>query len=358
VASGSISTLLVRPVVATILSVADAERALQEFYRATGLTPELVADGDARITPAQFCIAWAELVRLTRDPSIALKMAQSTPPGAFGIVEYLCRSAPTLGEALRQWVRYLNILDDAVEVALVEEGDVAAVRVTAESEAPAPASHELCFAMLHAQATAISTVPFRATRVDFTHPATESVDAYGRFFDAPVHFRAAETQLVIARPLLDAKLVSADPTLFGILARAANDEQRKQAAEGQEKVLTAQVKRTLQKALREGASEVDDVAKRLGLSGRSLQRRLKDEGTSFQELREETRRDLARHYLDLDLAISEISFLLGFSEPSAFFRAFKRWTGLTPLESRAQRGHSIGAGGHGATRTVDPSFSS
>jgi AraC-like DNA-binding protein len=356
VASGSISTLLVRPVVATILSVDDAERALAEFYRATGLTAELVADGDARITPAQFCVAWAELVRLTRDPSIALRMAQSTPPGAFGIVEYLCRSAPTLGEALRQWVRYLNILDDAVEVALVEEGEVAAIRVTAESEAPAPASHELCFAMLHVQATAISTERFRATRVDFTHPS-DLADAYGRFFEAPVRFGAAETQLVIARSLLGAKLVSADPTLFGILARAADDEQRKQVAEGQDKVLTAQVKRTLQKALREGASEVDDVAKRLGLSGRSLQRRLKDEGTSFQELREETRRDLARHYLDLDLAISEISFLLGFSEPSAFFRAFKRWTGLTPLESRAQRGHSIGAGGHGATRPGDPSFS-
>ena len=357
VASGSISTLLVRPVVATILSVDDAEHALREFYRATGLTPELVADGDARITPAQFCVAWAELVRQTRDPSIALKMARSTPPGAFGIVEYLCRSAPTLGEALRQWVRYLNLLDDAVEVALVEEGDVAAVRVTAESEAPAPASHELCFAMLHAQATAISTVPFRAERVDFTH-RSNLVEAYARFFDAPVRFGAAETELVIARSLMDAKLVSADPALFGILARAADDAERKQTVEAQDKVLTAQVKRTLHKALREGASEVDDVAKRLGLSGRSLQRRLKDEGTSFQELREETRRDLARHYLDLDLAISEISFLLGFSEPSAFFRAFKRWTGLTPLESRAQRGHSIGASGHGAKGGGEPSFSS
>lgn len=333
-ASGSISTLLVRPIVATILGVDDVERSLQDFHRATGLTPELVADGDARITPAQFCVAWAELVRISRSPRVALDMAKATPPGAFGIVEYLCRSAPTLGEALRQWVRYLNILDDAVEVALVEEGDVAAVRVMAESEAPAPASHELCFAMLHLQATAITTVPFRATRVDFTHPS-ENTDAYSKFFEAPVRFSARDTELVIARSLLDAKLVSADPTLFGILARAADDEQRKQTTESKDKVLTAQVKRTLQKALREGASEVDDVAKRLGLSGRSLQRRLKDEGTSFQELREETRRDLARHYLELDLAISEISFLLGFSEPSAFFRAFKRWTGLTPQESRA-----------------------
>ena len=75
----------------------------------------------------------------------------------------------------------------------------------------------------------------------------------------------------------------------------------------------------------------ETVAKRLGLTSRSLQRRLKDDGTSFQTLREDVRRELARRYLDDGLAIAEISFLLGFSEPSAFFRAFKRWTGETPL---------------------------
>ena len=68
---------------------------------------------------------------------------------------------------------------------------------------------------------------------------------------------------------------------------------------------------------------------------RSLQRRLKDEGTAFQTVREDVRHELAQRYLDDNLSISEISFLLGFSEPSAFFRAFKRWTGLTPVERRA-----------------------
>ena len=75
----------------------------------------------------------------------------------------------------------------------------------------------------------------------------------------------------------------------------------------------------------------------LGLTSRSLQRRLKDEGTAFQTLREDVRRELAQRYLSDGLSIAEISFLLGFSEPSAFFRAFKRWTGKTPLESRLAR---------------------
>ena len=89
--------------------------------------------------------------------------------------------------------------------------------------------------------------------------------------------------------------------------------------------------------LRADEGHIEHVAKQLGMTARNLQRRLKDDGTSFQTVREDVRRELAKRYLDDRLAISEISFLLGFSEPSAFFRAFKRWTGMTPIEARAAR---------------------
>jgi AraC-like DNA-binding protein len=92
--------------------------------------------------------------------------------------------------------------------------------------------------------------------------------------------------------------------------------------------------RVLHAALRAGEGHVDVIAKRLGLTARSLQRRLKDEGTTFNAVREDVRRQLSRRFLEDGLSIAEISFLLGFSEPSAFFRAFKRWTGQTPLEAR------------------------
>jgi AraC-like DNA-binding protein len=330
--SGSVSVLLVRPLAAAIGAIAAAR--LPAFWGATDLTPELVADDDARISPAQFCIAWAELIRLTADPAIALAIAEATPPGAFGIVEYVCRSAPTLGEALRQWVRYLNLLDDAVEVALVVEGDRAYLRVVRESEAPAPASHELCFALLARQARQLSTVPFRITAVELVHPAAEAgaPARYRAWFDAPVRFGAEHTQLVFPAAALGASLVSADPALLAILTRAADELHRATP----DATLTAQVARVLRDALKSDEGHVDHVAKQLGLTARSLQRRLKDESTSFQAVRESVRRELAQRYLDDKLAISEISFLLGFSEPSAFFRAFKRWTGMTPIQARAR----------------------
>ena len=324
---GSVSVLLVRPVIAAVGSAG-----LPAFWGATDLTPQIVADDDARITPAQFCVAWSEAMRLTGDSRLALKIAAATPPGAFGVVEYVCRSAPTLGDALRQWVRYLNLLDDAVVVGLVTEGDRAYLRVVRESEAPAPASHELCWALVARYAKELSTVPFRVLAIELAHRPPGDVAPYRAFFDAPVVFGAATTQMVFPASVLAASLVSSDPALLAILTRAADEVARKMVT--RDPPLTQQVKRALHDLLRNDEANVDVVAKRLGMTSRSLQRRLKDEGTAFQTVREDLRRELAERYLADGLAIAEISFLLGFSEPSAFFRAFKRWTGETPLAHR------------------------
>lgn len=323
---GTVSVVLVRPLVAAI-----EPPGLPAFWGATDLTPQMVADDDARVSAAQLCVAWAEAIRLTGDAQLALRIAAGTPSGAFGIVEYVCRASPTVGDALRQWVRYLNLLDDAVAVALVVEGDRAYLRVDRESEAPAPASHELCWALVARQLRELSTVPFRLIAVELAHRAPGDVAAYRGWFEAPVVFGADRTQLVIPIAALGASLVSSDPKLLAILTRAADDLARKAPTAA---TLTAQVKRVLREALRSDDATIDHVAGKLGLASRSLQRRLKDEGAAFQTVREDVRRELAQRYLDDNLSISEIAFLLGFSEPSAFFRAFKRWTGRTPLESR------------------------
>jgi AraC-like DNA-binding protein len=323
--SGSVSTLLVRPVVAALGSAH-----LAAFWGATDLTPQLVLDDNARISPAQFCVAWAELIQLSGTPHIALAIADATPPGAFGIVEYVCRSAPTLGDALRQWVRYLNLLDDAVEVALVSGGDRACLRVTRESEAPAPGSHELCFALVVKYAQRLAAKPFRVTSVELSH-RSDHVAVYRAWFDAPVVFGAEHTQLVLPAAALASSLVSSDPALLSILTRAASELTRQAPMAA---TAVANVARVIGELLRTDDASIAEVAKRLGLTERSLQRRLKDEGASFNGVREDVRKRLAQRYLDEHLAISEISFLLGFSEPSAFFRAFKRWTGKTPLAAR------------------------
>jgi AraC-like DNA-binding protein len=328
-AQGSVSALLVQPLVAALSA---SPPLVDTFFRTTNLTPELLTDPDARISPSQFSLAWTGGIRLSGDPRLALGIAASIPPGAFGLVEYVCRTTPTLGEALRQWVRYLNILNDSVKVALIEDGDVVAVRVVADSDPAAPSSHELCFAVLAKRVGEITSPSVAPTLAEFTHRVEGSAD-YERWFSAPVRFGARATQLLFPRSALCEKLVTADPMLLGILQRLAEDLSEKTP---DLPPLTAQVRRAVGTALQSDGASIERVAQSLGLTARSLQRRLKEEGTSFQAVREQVRQELAQRYLGEGLAITEISFLLGFSEPSAFFRAFKRWTGTTPLESRAR----------------------
>jgi AraC-like DNA-binding protein len=331
----TISTILLRPLAGALQA---SPQALAGFYAAADVTEQMLADADARVSPAQFCVAWAEAVRLRQDAGLGLSLAETMPPGAFGVVEYVCRSAATLGAALAYWVRYLRILDDAVEVAIVEEGDQAAVRVVTESDAPAPASHELCFAVMvrNARFLLLGGTPFRVTEVRYTHRADEAHRARHRaFFEAPVVFGARTTELVFPRTFLAAPLASADPNLLHVLLAAAEEKRAKPAMH---LPLTDQVRRVLRPLLTDDLAQLDTVAKRLGMTGRSLQRRLKDEGTSFQETRDAVRQELADAYLGQGMSFAEISFLLGFAEPSAFFRAFKRWTGVTPLERKASLG--------------------
>lgn len=140
------------------------------------------------------------------------------------------------------------------------------------------------------------------------------------------------TEIVFTRSELDKPLRSSDPNLLAILLPTAEDALARDSVAAP---LTDQVRRAIRAALKSDDAQLDAVAKKLGMTGRSLQRRLKDEGVVFQDLRDEMRRDLADRYLGQGMSFAEISFLLGFSEPSAVFRAFKRWTGLTPFERRA-----------------------
>ena len=299
---------------------------LEARLAALELTPQVLADRDARIAAWQLRDAWAALVALA-GPGIALEVAAATPVGAFGVVEYVCRSAPTIGEALQRWVRYLNLLDDVVEVALIADDDDVSLEVVVESATPCPQAHELCFGLVVAQCRDLSRGRFAARRVELSH-ALHDVDPYRRFFGCEVVAGAERCRLVMPRRMMGLELASADPNLLAILERHAEELRAKEPAAPP---MTEQVRRILATHLRDGDLEIAHVAARLGLTARSLQRRLKDEGSVFQSVRDGVRRELATRYLASgQLAIAEISFLLGFSEPSAFFRAHKRWTGHAP----------------------------
>jgi AraC-like DNA-binding protein len=250
------------------------------------------------------------------------------PAGGFGLVDYIARCAPTMGESIAIGLRYMHILDEEMDAELADDDETGHVawRFVVEGATPS----EAIFA-IHVALTRRWLPDFRPVRIELTHRPAGDPAAYERFFRAPVGFGALETRMLMTRQALTTPLPGADPRLQSILIRQAEEKLIRDPAGPP---LTAQVRRTLCETLRAGGSDVEAIARRLGLTARSLQRRLREEGTTFHEVRDVVRRELAARYLESKLTIAEIAFLLGFSEASAYFRAHKRWTGETPVESR------------------------
>jgi AraC-like DNA-binding protein len=321
-----VSTLLVRPLLFAVGCKGPA--ALDEMYRATGLTAEIALDADARIDADTLRRAWREAFRITGDSLLALHLATAMPPGALGIVEYLVRCAPTVGEALALGLRYLNILDEVGRAELIDGEREDELDLVVVVDSPIP--HESCFAAVVGQGRVLVGADFRPIAVEFTHHPDGGREAYEAFFRAPVRFGAATTRLVLSRASLAAPVTTADPNLLPILVRHADELSAR--FQGPAPTTTEQARAVIARLLRRGEHDVDQVAAALGVTARSLQRRLKDEGTTFQTVRDELRCELALTYLRGGATTAEVSFLLGFSEASAFFRAFKRWTGMTPAE--------------------------
>jgi AraC-like DNA-binding protein len=171
--------------------------------------------------------------------------------------------------------------------------------------------------------------------VRFKHEEPPDTSEHTRIFGCPVRFGADVNAIVFDPALLALPLRSADPVLAEILA-AADDEA---LARLPGTTSTADVvRRRLPELLTNGEATLAVTARAVGMSERSLQRRLRDDGVSYQKLLDDVRRELAEHYLARDdLSTADVAFLVGFSDPASFHRAFKRWTGVTPAQHRQRR---------------------
>ncbi|MFD9327920.1 AraC family transcriptional regulator [Streptomyces sp. NPDC060065] len=166
------------------------------------------------------------------------------------------------------------------------------------------------------------------TRVEFNHPAPRHALEYDLLYGAPCSFRAPRTALVFDRAVLDRPVLQDEAALLAFLRRAPGDVL---ARLDYGSTAAAQVRRLLGQSLPDRMPDPQEVAARLAVSAQTLRRRLAEEGTSFQRIRDQLRRDVAIAALATGtVSIEDISQQLGFSEPSAFHRAFKRWTGSAP----------------------------
>jgi AraC-like DNA-binding protein len=336
--AGSVSVSLrsVRPVLMYITAQGyDAN----ELLRGEGVNPTLLSDPEARLRHTAAIRLWQAAGRITNNPDLGLHVARAIRPGQFGALEYALRTSANLGAAFARLSAYHRILHDAAQVLFEVDRDHAIVshRLPLPGGAPRPVSEFILAAWLvtSRQATGVDFAP---VQVRFPHAAPANVSEHRRVFGCPLKFEHSRSELVLSRRLLDLPLLKADPVLQQIVEAQVVALLRK-LPKGE--ATTDAVRRFLAEELSNGQPKLAQLAPRLRMSARTLHRRLEQEGTNFRRVLTEVRRELAvRHLVERRFAIGEIAFLLGFSEVSAFHRAFKHWTGHAPHAYRALR-HSI-----------------
>ncbi len=309
---------------------------------------EALTDVDARFPHAAWLGLWQDMIDRTGSGSIGIDAAERLPWGYWDVIDYLFATSEDLGAALRRFERYFAIVSTGVAHELEPHGDSVHLvrRYAAGCQTRLLAPVEFAFAAIVGHTRMALGSHWCPRAVHFAAPAPSSDAPHRLFFGCPVHFDAATSVMVIDASLLSLRMPRPDPELCRILERHAEllvDHLRVDPD------IVERVRRIIVGGLPDADVSVARTARQLGMSVRTLQRRLQESGQTFEEVYDSTRRELARRYLgDAALSIQETAHLLAFEDLRGFYRAFRRWEGCTPAEYRRHAGRpETGAGASG-----------
>ena len=318
---------------ATLRAFADAFTRLgydaEALLRGANLSSADLSDPDAEI-PGDACRRFFEGAHATqRLPNIGARLGAATPIGAFPLLDYLVLTCETVGGALEQLVRYFRVVAAPCALSVVHDDDAARL-ISSPGSDSFNAQYQASIVLHHLRVETNGAV-----RVRHVSLVTEPEDRRDleQLLGCPVRSPAPWSGIEFPRDALEIPLRRRDPALRAMLedhARALTVG----APPDQPSIVDA-VRAALTSRFGHGVPDVETMARRLGLATRTLQRRLAAAGATYQQVVDLTRREAAERLLsDASLGVGQVAFLLGFSEPSAFHRAFKRWHGVTPQEYR------------------------
>jgi AraC-like DNA-binding protein len=317
---------------------ADPDELLGSF----GLDRSTVSDPHGFIPSSDFARILEEAARATGDDCFGLHFGEHYNPRDAGSLAYVVLNAPTMLASIKDMVRYQRVYNEAAEVSFAVEGKRAYLRhrlVNLEVETPRQ-QNECALAVGLGTFRLMAGSRWSPTEVQFAHPAPRVTAEHTRAFGAPVSFGYETNAFVIDRELVERQVPAADERLYPILRRYLDRALEEMPREDR---LLASVRKAIGESMSQGDPTLAQVAGRSAMSPRTLQRRLAAYGMDFKALVDDTRRRFAQHYLrEPKHTLTEIAYLLGYSEVSAFNRAFKRWTRSTPSEYRRGASRSSG----------------
>lgn len=276
---------------------------------------------------------WRRAVEVTGDPCFGLGIAQHINPLMYNGLGFAFVSSDTLGAALQRLLRFYRLLSTAVQLDLRETPVSFDLVARPRFSNPEPASADAAMSFLLTLCRKASSPDLNPSWVLLQRTPPPCPERFREFFRAPIAYDAPENILSFEKSTLDAVLPCANPGL----ARANDEVVISYLARFDRDNIRQRVLAQIIEQLPDGAPTQDAIAEALHMSARNLQRRLQDDNTSYRSLLDQTRQELAQQYLrEGHRSIGEITYLLGFTEPANFSRAFKRWTGRTPQEYRAR----------------------
>ena len=269
-----------------------------------------------------------------QDPLLGLRTGAIYNPLELGVLGYAILSSPTIAAALKVCARYFSLYSDLVDFDLTVEAEVASLALTPRRNR-LYSRHQLeaiVAGLIHSPVTAqFGTLP--ACQVQFAYEAPCDPEKYQKVLGCPVMFGQPVTAIQFPVVLLQMPLKSADITLHQIHLDLA--EQQLQAAQ-KSLSLREEIKRRMWKLLQEGRPlSIEQLSQQMHASARTLQQKLRREGYSFRQIVQDIRQEMAMKLVASNgMPLQDIHYLLGYTEQSTFYQAFKRWTGHTPGEFR------------------------
>ena len=304
----------------------------EALYFDVGIDPDLRNKPGARIPYTLVNELWAKATEIIDDPCFGLMAHKYWHPSYFHALGYAWLASHTLRDALNRFVRYLRIVSEKIFLKLEEGPDGLTLVLSYELLGMrVPAQIDMGMAMSIHICRLNFGEDLKPVVVNFMHAEPPCAEKYFELFKTSVRFSADRDSMTYSFADVDRYLMGANPQL----ARLNDQVMIEYLGKLNKDDIIDRVTAAIIDMLPSGGIADEKVAETLNMSVRSLQRRLKEVGSTFRTLLEAVRKDLASTYVrDPDIELVEVAFLLGFSDQSAFSRAFKRWTGKSPSEAR------------------------
>ncbi len=301
------------------------------FTRAA-IDPNLRFDPNARVPRSRMNSLYRAVWQATGDSAFGLRVASTFHPSHLGALGYSWLASPSLLSAWRKLQRYSKIDVDSFHVATSKQGREFHVGFSWDGAwEPIPPQIYTMMALLVHLCRSIAGQDMRFTRLEMAAPKPGDMRPFAAYFGCEMHFERDQNLLVMPLVEVDRLLPRAHPEL----EKATDEMVIRYLAHREKTDIVNRVRAALFERIDEGEVTVEQVAEQLHVSVRTLRRRLEEEGWNFRRLLTDVRQQLAHHYLkDKTLSLTEISYRLGFTQPSSFTRAFRGWTGKSPTEAR------------------------